>query len=299
MKKVLVIGGLSYNLMLYVDQFPQPEPQTVFSKGFHETVGSTGAGKALNLHRLEVKTTFHELIGEDVQGYAIRSYFEQEGLSFVYDNDSQGTKRHVNLMNAEGSRISIFASYGTFEPEINLSAMEKLIAESEFVVLNIINYCRHLIPVIKRHQKPVWCDIHDYDGQNSYHQDFINAADFLFMSSEAMPKYRSFMEDMIADGKQLVVCTRGKDGAIALVPDNQWLEISALPYPVVDTNGAGDSFFAGVLYGYLQQYPIETCMRLGTITAGLCIASRELAHPDLSKGLLHREYQRHYGQMLG
>lgn len=52
MPHALVIGGVSFNTMVYLDTFPQPLPQTIFSTGFHETVGSTGAGKALNLRKL-------------------------------------------------------------------------------------------------------------------------------------------------------------------------------------------------------------------------------------------------------
>ncbi len=50
MKKVFIAGGVSYNLMIYIDKFPRPETQTLFSQNIHETVGSSGAGKALNLN---------------------------------------------------------------------------------------------------------------------------------------------------------------------------------------------------------------------------------------------------------
>lgn len=52
MKNILVLGGISYNMIIYLEQFPQPCSQTVFSHGVHETAGSTGAGKALNLAKL-------------------------------------------------------------------------------------------------------------------------------------------------------------------------------------------------------------------------------------------------------
>ena len=115
------------------------------------------------------------------------------------------------------------------------------------------------------------------------------------MSSDALPDYRPFMERQIAAGKQLLVCTHGRSGSTALVPDGTWIDIPALSgYEQVDTNGAGDSFFAGLLYGYLQGYDVERSLRLGTITAGLCVTSTELAYPDLSPVLLESEYRRHY-----
>lgn len=295
MTRVLVIGGVTFDSVVYFDQFPPLEPGTIFSKNFRETVGGTGAGKALNLNRLDLDVTLHALIGDDMQGRAIRHLFEREGLNFVTEVDLAGTERHINLMNTDGDRISIYARYATFEPEIDLARLEKLIAASDAVALNIINYCRRAIPILRQYNKPIWCDVHDYDGKSDYHQDFVNAADFLFFSGENMPDHRAFMQQMLAAGKKLVVCTRGKDGSTALTADGQWIETPALHYPVTDTNGAGDAFFAGVLYGYLQGHPVMRCLRFGTIAGGLAVASPELFSSDLSVEKLEKEYQRHYG----
>jgi sugar/nucleoside kinase (ribokinase family) len=295
MSKVLVIGGVSYNTMIYLDAFPPPRPQTVYSRSFYETVGSTGAGKALNLHKLGLDVTLHGLIGDDGYGNWIVAHFEREGLDFVYDLDPQGTKRHVNLMNQEGGRISIFIAYGSPEPELDLSRIDALLADSDYVALGILNYCKGLIPLIKRHGKEIWCDLHDYDGKNPYHRDFIQAADCVFMSSNSLSDYRPTMQQMVDEGKKLVVCTHGREGASALTPDGLWIETPIIPdYPLRDSNGAGDSFFSGFMYGHAQGYPLLTCLRLGTIVAGLCITSLELALPDLSPDRVERDYQKHY-----
>ncbi len=52
MATALVLGGVSWNKVVYVNQLPEPIPQTTFSQGAHETVGATGAGEALDLHKL-------------------------------------------------------------------------------------------------------------------------------------------------------------------------------------------------------------------------------------------------------
>jgi acarbose 7IV-phosphotransferase len=227
----------------------------------------------------------------------VRDYFARQGLSCLFEHDPRGTQRHVNLMAHEGGRISIYIEPGTFEPTIDLAKLERVIANSDYVVLNIVNYCRHLIPLARRHHKPIWCDIHDYDGHNPYHQDFIDSADFLFMSSDAMPQYRSFMESQIRRGKKLAICTHGSTGATALANDGEWIEMSALTeYPVVDTNGAGDRFSAGVLYGYVHAYPLTTCLRLGAVMGALSVTSQELVSPDLSVARLQEEYACHYGE---
>lgn len=295
MQKIFVAGDVTFNSLLYLEAFPQPRSQTVFSRGFHETVGGTAAGKALNLHRLGFNVTLHGLIGDDLYGERIRAVFERERLTFVYDLDPKGTQRHVNLMADSGGRISIYAAYATFDPVIDLVRLETIIGESDYVVLNLSNYCRRLIPLARQHNKPVWCDVHDYDGANLYHQEFIEAADTLTLSSDALPDYRSFMERMIAAGKRLVICTHGKQGATALTPDGRWIEAPALTgYQQVDTNGAGDAFFAGVLSGHAAGDPVEKSLRLGAVVAGLCVSSSELYYPSLSPALVEAEYTRRY-----
>jgi sugar/nucleoside kinase (ribokinase family) len=295
MTNVFVAGDVTFNSLIYLERFPQPVAQTAFSKGFHETVGGTAAGKALNLARLGLDVTLHSLIGEDAPGQFIRQYFAREKLDFVYDIDPKGTQRHVNLMEDSGARISIYVAYATFEPLIDLERIAGCVAQCDVVALNLSNYCRRIIPLAKAHDKPVWCDIHDYDGKNAYHRDFIDGADVITMSSDVMPDYKPFMEKLIAGGKQLVICTHGRKGSTALAADGRWIETPAITsYPQKDTNGAGDAFFAGVLYGYTRGDEIERCLRLGSVTAGLCISSSELYDPELSAEKVEAEYSHHY-----
>jgi acarbose 7IV-phosphotransferase len=152
-----------------------------------------------------------------------------------------------------------------------------------------------LIPLIKKYNKPIWTDLHDYSEGNPYHEDFIENADYLFVSSDNMPNYRKVMEDWMARGKELVVCTHGKEGSTALKKDGTWIETPIIEdYVYKDANGAGDSFFSGYLYGYLKERSVEESLKLGTICAGLCISSSELSNEFLSEELLEEEFKKHY-----
>ncbi|WP_018247449.1 carbohydrate kinase family protein [Orenia marismortui] len=295
MKKLLVVGGASYDSIIYIDDLPEGSG-TFFSRDFNETVGSTGVGKALNLGRLGFSTVFHAMIGKDIYGEKVKESFADKKIDFIYDIDPKGTERHTNIIDKDGSRISIYTSYATFEPVIDYSKLEEKVKDSDYLILNIINYARELIPVAKKCNKEIWCDIHDYDGENEYHQDFIESADYLFMSSDSLDNYKEFMEKMINKGKKLVVCTHGKDGATALTKDGEWIEVPIIAdYEMLDSNGAGDSFFAGFLYGFSKGYCIERSLRIGTIVAGLCITSYELAYEKLNEDLIEVEYDKYYG----
>lgn len=295
MKTILILGGVSFNSMIYLDKFLLPQPQTYFGQRYHETVGSTGAGKALNLEKLGFDTTLYGLIGEDSLGKQIANYLERANVTFVYEIDPHGTERHFNFMDQNGQRISVILNSEKAKPTINLALIEQLLSTADYIILNIAPYCREMIPLLKQSKKKIWCDIHDYDGDNPYHEDFIEIADYLLLSSDALPNYRPFMERQIAKGKQWVICTHGKQGATALTADNRWIEEPIIPtYPIQDTNGAGDSFFSGILYGHVRGDSLEQCLRWGTVVAGLCVSQLELAHPDLNEALVQEEYRKYY-----
>lgn len=296
MERILVLGAVSYNTLIYLDQFPRPEPHTVFARRWYETLGGTGAGKALNLAKLGFPVLLHALIGADDPGQKVQEYLRREPLlEFHPGLDPQGTPRHTNLMDASGRRISIHVVPGTLEPDLELLAVEEKIAGCSCVVMSIVNYCRRMIPLVKKHHKPLWIDIHDYDGENPYHQEFIEAADYLQLSSDSLPDFRQFMWKMIEKGKKMVICTHGKEGSTGLTAEEGWREVPILSnYRYVDSNGAGDAFFAGSFYGFLNGRSLLECLRLGTISSGLCITSTELYFPGLSPAMLEEEYRRNY-----
>jgi len=295
MKKVLVIGGTTFDSIIYLKNLPNPEPQTIHYAPFNETLGSTGAGKALNLTKLNVNNTLHSIIGDDQYGEKIVNGLKNAGVDFVYDVDPQGTERHVNLMDENGGRISIFVTQSSFQLDLDMLRIEELIKDCDVIVLNIVGYTKQLIPLIKKYNKPVWTDLHDYNVGNPYHEDYIDLADYIFVSSDNMSDYRPVMENWMSRGKEFIVCTHGKRGSTTLTKDGRWIETPIIKdYKFKDANGAGDSFFSGFLYGYLKQKAIEECLSLGTICAGLCITSNELAFEGLSEALLQAEYDKHY-----
>jgi sugar/nucleoside kinase (ribokinase family) len=280
---VLVVGGVSWDTIVRLDRLPEPRPQTVFAKGAREAVGSTGAGKAMNLARLRVPTTLHAMLGEDEPGRKVQEALRETGVRFVADRDPAGTERHVNLMDDTGGRLSIYAQPATFEPEIDLHVLESLAAAHDHVVVNILNYARRLLPALRAAGREIWCDVHDWDGRSSYHADFVEAADRLFMSADALDDPKGTMERLAGSGKKLVVCTFGREGALALTGEGTWIRVPVVPgVEAVDTNGAGDAFFAGTLYGHLLGLPVERQLQAGAVVAAWCVRSTELAHPDLT-----------------
>lgn len=71
----------------------------------------------------------------------------------------------------------------------------------------------------------------------------------------------------------VVAVKRGARGAMGVrrFPDGRLerAEVPAIPVDVVDTTGAGDSFDAGFLAGWLRGRTLEECLALGVVCGGL------------------------------
>ena len=79
---------------------------------------------------------------------------------------------------------------------------------------------------------------------------------------------------------------RGREGAVAC-RDGQIVRLPAFPVHVVDTTGAGDSFDAGFLYGYLHGWPLERSLGLACACGALstrCAGGTD-GQPTLSEAL--------------
>jgi sugar/nucleoside kinase (ribokinase family) len=274
---VAAFGAASWNTMIRVDAFPDPVPGGIFPLGWHETVGSSGAGKAMNLGRLGVDVTLHCLLGSDEAGDRVRAALETAGVTVDAVDDPTGTARHVNLMDPDGRRMSFMLHTGDRTARFDPDHIEALVGPADEVLVAIADQARDVLPIARRLGRRTWTDLHGTDGEREWERAFWTA-DRVFFSGERLADPRPFMRRLHETGRELVVCTVGSDGAIALTADGRWLEIPAESVEmVVDTNGAGDAFLAGTVYGELLGLPIERSLRIGARVAALAIQSPDLA----------------------
>jgi len=89
-------------------------------------------------------------------------------------------------------------------------------------------------------------------------------------------------EKLLAQGPKLIAATLGGQG-VYLASQAKHEQISAFQAQVVDTTGAGDSFWGGFLSKYMdyqmdmQSLPWENwrnCAKFGNAVAGLCVQKR-------------------------
>ncbi len=275
MTDVVICGPASWNQIVYLQELPPPRPHAVFAEASYDTLGATSAGKALHLTDLGRPVALHTRVGDDETGDRILSTLQRAGVTTVAQRVPGPSERHLNLMTPRGERLSVYLSV----PGAPAEASRLPEADgARAVVLDLSSWTREIAAGLVRGEAPVWTDLHDYDGRADFHRPFIDAATHVFVSADGLAEPVAFLHRLVDEGVTVAVCTRGADGALAVDRDHrEWAVEAAAVDDVVDTNGAGDAFFAGVLHATLDGAEPPEALRAGSLQA-----VRALESPHLS-----------------
>ncbi|HEX6953408.1 MAG TPA: PfkB family carbohydrate kinase [Agromyces sp.] len=284
--RVIISGPASWNEIVLLEHLPEPTPHMQFALDDHETVGGTAAGKALGLAAFGRPVELHTLIGTDADGERLRGILGRVPGLDLHAVDGARTERHLNLMTPHGERVSIYLSTPDDRPGPEDHRLTSAMEDAAAIVLDLSERSRRMIPDARASGRPIWTDIHDYDGTAEFHRPFSDAAQFVFMNGDRIGgDPLPFMRGLVDDGARLVVCTLGAAGAVAVArtsEDGPITEhrVDAVPVEVVDTNGAGDAFMSGVLHATLDGADVDQALEVGARHAASAIVTRHL-HPSL------------------
>ncbi len=283
---VLVLGGAGVDTIVRVPSLPLPLQDTLHVSPMHRYAGHSGSGWALGLHALGVRTHLIDLIGDDLEGQALRGRFASAAMPFTGVVVTEGSKRSVNLVADDGTRMSLHDGRGQRLPEAEQGCHRQVLAAARHVHVSIDDWTRPALREAVAAGHTVSTDLNDWDGRNPYHEEFGYAADLVFLSTVAL---RDRTGDRVDDGHaghddrlsvdtvvqrlldhgraRAVITTSGAAGAAIHLRDGESIQVppAPAPGPVRDHNGAGDAFGAGFLAAWLDGADWTTCGRWGAL----------------------------------
>ncbi|MFF7200198.1 carbohydrate kinase family protein [Streptomyces sp. NPDC008141] len=268
---VLVIGGTGVDTVVRVDTLPVPLSDSLGVGPILEWPGHTGGNVALGCRALGLNVTLLDYIGDDWPGRQVRERLAAGDVSFEALISPTGTRRAVNLVDPSGHRMSFYDGRDPSDLRMPRDAYLPHLRQARHVHLSIVNFARFLFDDIEELGVPVSTDLHDWDGLSDHQREFALRADLVFLSAAgAGERIATVMREILRDGRaQAVVATAGAGGSYLLTRDGSTtprpVPAVAPPGRVVDSNGAGDAYVSGFLYGRLGGRDLEECARLGAL----------------------------------
>ncbi|MCX4470821.1 ribokinase [Micromonospora sp. MW-13] len=253
---LLVLGGLGVDVRVRVPQLPLPAADSLTVPPIELRVGNTGAGMALAARALGLRVAVVDVLGADPAGDVVRAALDRAGVHTVLAVDPGGTRRSVNLVDPAGRRMSLYdprpwQGPPPFAPE-RLAALAR---DAAHVHLSIMDWAPPVLPALRAGLPAgvgLSTDLHDWDGDNPYHRPFAEVADLVLVSGVRLGARAGALAAALAP--RTTVVTRGADGAELFAAGGPPAQVPAAapPGPVVDTNGAGDAFAAGLVAARLR-----------------------------------------------
>ena len=250
-----VAGLINIETTVRVDGFPiYYSPALYPFHGIRTTVAGVGYNVTKALTALGDRVRLLSLAGRDPAGQLVRQALEDDGLpsaDVLFQLDQ--TPQSAILYDGDGRRQINVDLKDIQEAVYPPEAAARALAGCSVAVLCNINFARPLLAVARGAGKTIATDVHAIaDLDDDYNQDFMRAADVLFMSHERLPVAPGeWAERVVARfGNEIVVVGLGADGALLHVKrDGRTLHLPAVyTRPVVSTVGAGDALFACFLH---------------------------------------------------
>lgn len=268
---VLVLGGSGVDTIVYVPELPLPYADSYMIRpGIETRAGQTGDFVALGLSALGLRTHHIDMIGDDPAGELIRALHRDRDIDLTGVPLAAGTKRAVNLVGPDGRRLSLYDDTRCEESDRLPEETVRALAEASTHAHVSITYpCGHALPLLREAGVTLSTDLHNWDGENPYHEEFAYGSDLVFVSTAALTDHEATMRRVLERGRaEAVVATAGAEGSYLLTRDTDTVVHTPAvtpPSPVVDSNGAGDAYASGFLFGRLAGEPFERCALYGAI----------------------------------
>jgi sugar/nucleoside kinase (ribokinase family) len=278
---LLVAGEINPDLILSGDVAPAFNQTEKLVDSAVLAVGSSSAIFACGAARLGLKVAFIGVCGDDVFGRFMRAEMQARGVDIS----------NV-IVRADGQTgLSVILNRGADRAILTHPGLIAALRASD-ISDALLRCARHVHVASYFLQTALQPDLPDlfrrahtlglttsldtnYDPSEKWlgFEELLTTVDIFFPNrTEALSITQSTdiqsAARQLADRCKLVVIKLGADGA-RLQTRKESIVASSIPVQVVDTVGAGDTFDAGFLYGYLNDWQLKKCLQLAVICGTL------------------------------
>ncbi len=296
---VLVIGELNVDLILNGSITPEFNQKEQLLKDAQLVLGSSSAIFACGVARLGLKVAFLGLVGDDVFGKFVIEELGARNVDTHAIKITPKVKTGCTVILNRGNDRAIMTHPGSIaqlkKSDLDLSLFKSarhLHLGGYFLLDSMKKDVSSIFRLAHQNHLTVSLDT-NYDPKEKWglgRDNPLRDTD-IFFPNETEIKQITRQPDVESAMKSLgyistIVVKRGKTGAFAR-QKNEIKTVTAMKVKVKDTVGAGDSFDAGFLYGYLSGFGLEKSLKLATVCGSLSTtqAGGIAGQPTLSKAM--------------
>jgi len=276
---IAIVGDCNLDLVLYGLPEALPLERELLASGMALQIGGSAAITACNMAALGSSVGFVCAQGEDSFAElcvdALRAAGVENSASVRITDGATGV---TVLLQHEGARRMLTypgVTHALRRTDLDMPYLcrsRHLHMASYYLQERLTEDIPKLFSELKSHGLTVSLDPND-DPADSWDRGILDAiryVDVLMPNEREVSRITGETDtekaiEILRSQVPVLVVKRGSRGASAYAGDSSW-SVSAFPVEVVDAIGAGDSFNAGFLHGYLKGWPIEKCLRYGALT---------------------------------
>lgn len=278
---VLVAGEINPDLILSGDVEPSFGQVEKLVETAMLTIGSSSVIFACGAARLGLKVAFIGLCGDDVFGRFMLEEMQKHEVDIGNVISVPGGSTGLSVILNRGTDRAILTHPGLIPALKAEDVSDELLRQARH--LHVASYFLQIalqpgLPRLFARARSLGLITSldtNYDPSEEWAGfDELLAVTSVFLPNEAEACSLTRVEDVdiaslkLAGKVGTLAIKLGADGALG-VRYNQRVRVSSIPVKVVDTVGAGDSFDAGFIYGYLQGWPLEKILHVATICGAL------------------------------
>jgi len=241
-------------------------------------VGGGTYNTAVALHRLGIKVGWASDFGNDLFSQLVLEMAKKDGLDDTLFVHHAMPLRRITA-SASLSNERAFMAFYDDGPTIPAAIKAITSASAKFLYIPALYTGPAFdigLPLVRARHMKIIMDGNSYDDavlkDAKVRKALKNCA--IFMPNRAEACRITGLDDLeqamhkLGELTPLVVVKDGANGAFAC-QQGKIIHAPSIPVQPVDTTGAGDCFNAGFLKAWLEEKPLEECLRWGNIVGGL------------------------------
>lgn len=278
---ILVAGEINPDLILSGNVAPEFGQVEKLVDAAALTIGSSSAIFACGAARLRLKVAFIGVCGDDVFGRFMLDEMSKRGVDVSHVIVRADRETGLSVILNQGYDRAILTHPGLIAELGASDISDELLRQSRH--LHVASYFLQTklqpdLPNLFRRARSLGLTTsldtnYDPSEQWSGFDELLSVTNvFLPNEKEAVSltgeSNVSLAADRLSSRVKALGIKLGAEGALG-VRDGARVRVASIPVKVVDTVGAGDSFDAGFLYGYLNSWSLEKSLRLACVCGAL------------------------------